>query len=86
MNFIGCKEEQVTGGVVSVDVEVESCKDSDGGINKDIQGIVTVGDEDSTDECVAGLLIEYYCDGDNKANQNIRCPNECSAGKCIYIK
>lgn len=81
--LVGCKKEEPTGAVVGIEEEDLSCKDSDGGINKDVQGVVTIGDEDYADNCVAGLLIEYYCDGDNKANQNIRCPNKCSGGKCI---
>lgn len=79
--LVGCKKESVTGGVV-VEEQSNECKDSDGGINKDTQGVVSVGDEDYSDECVAGLLIEYYCEGNNKQNQNIRCPNKCSSGKC----
>lgn len=80
--FVGCKEQSITGGAVAVDKVIERCKDSDGGIDKDVKGIVSVGGEDYSDACVAGLLIEHYCDGDDVANQNLRCPNECSNGKC----
>lgn len=89
--FVGCnwKNTSVTGGAVVVDKVIERCEDSDGGVNTDVQGVVTIGDEDYTDECiegvsVEGLLREYYCEGNNKANQNIeRCPSKCSNGKCI---
>jgi hypothetical protein len=79
--LIGCREESISGSTV-VDVVI-GCEDSDGGLNKDVKGVVTVGDEEYSDECVAGLLIEYYCDNGNKANQNVRCENKCSGGKCI---
>jgi len=79
--LIGCSEESITSDAV-VDLVI-GCEDSDGGLNKDVQGVVTVGDEDYSDECVMGLLIEYYCNNGNKANQNIRCENKCSGGKCI---
>ena len=77
--LIGCKNEDVTGAVVLQ----EGCQDSDGGINKGTQGVVTLEDEDYSDDCVAGILIEYYCDGDNVANQNIRCKDKCNGGKCV---
>lgn len=80
--LVGCKDTEVTGGVV-IEEEIEICKDSDGGINKEVKGILSVEDEDYADACLSGILIEYYCDGDQKANQNIRCPNECKNGKCI---
>lgn len=80
--LVSCKKTSIEGGVVVEEI-VEGCKDSDGGINKDVQGVVGVGDKDYSDECVAGLLIEYYCDGNNKANQNIRCADKCRDGKCI---
>ncbi len=78
--LVGCKKQEITGNVVAVQV---GCQDTDGGIEKATQGVVTLGDEDYTDDCVAGLLIEYYCDGGQVANQNIRCPNKCSGGKCV---
>ena len=80
--LVGCKEEPVTGAVV-VEQETQKCKDSDNGINTEIQGVVTVGDEDYADDCIAGLLIEYFCEGNQKVNQNLRCTNKCSSGKCI---
>jgi len=79
--LVGCKKEAITGGVV-IEQETQECKDSDNGINQETQGVVTVGDEDYTDDCIAGLLIEYFCEGDQKVNQNLRCPNKCSNGKC----
>ncbi len=78
----GCKSTEVTGGAVGVDTATE-CKDSDGGIDKGIKGIISVGDETHADSCVAGILIEYYCDGDKIVNQNMRCADICSNGKCI---
>ena len=78
----GCSKGTPTGNVVAVDSVIKACQDSDNGINKDTKGIVSVGDEIYSDSCVSGLLVEYYCDEGNKANQNIRCANGCSNGKC----
>lgn len=80
--LVGCKESSITGDV-TVEEAIEGCKDSDGGINPDVKGMLYVGGKDYADACVSGLLIEYYCDNGNKANQNIRCDIECSNGKCI---
>lgn len=79
----GCKDMQITGGAVAVDRAIDGCKDSDGGVNKEVKGMVSAGEDIYADSCVGGLLIEYYCDGDNKANQNVRCENKCMDGKCI---
>ena len=82
--LVGCNKEEITGGVVGISVEKEeACEDTDGGIDPDVKGILHVGDMGYADACVSGILIEYYCDGNNKANQNIRCPNKCYNGKCI---
>ena len=88
--LIGCKNKSITGGAVAVDKidpaadqSTGTCKDSDQGIDTDIKCVVTVGDAKYYDTCLGGLLVEYYCDGDNQANQNIRCENECDGGKCI---
>ena len=78
----GDGEQSITEGAVVVDELVEKCTDSDGGVNTAVQGVVSVEDEDYADECVAGFLIEYYCDGDNVVNQNMRCPDGCTRGKC----
>jgi len=97
--LVGCKDNSITGGAIAVDKVIKetadntvkgaaqtslgSCKDSDSGINKEVKGIVTAGEEKFYDTCLNGLLLEYYCDGNNRANQNIRCPNKCDGGKCV---
>ena len=97
--LIGCKSSSITGEAIAVDKGIKettdkpaketaealtgTCKDSDSGIDTASKGIVTVGSERSYDTCLNGLLLEYYCDGNNKANQNIRCPNKCDGGKCV---
>ena len=78
----GCKGTEVTGGVVGVNIATEICEDTDGGIDKGIKGVTSAGDETYSDACVTGILIEYYCDGDSIVNQNMRCANGCSNGKC----
>jgi len=81
--LVGCGDETaITGGAVAVDTAIGTCEDTDGGVNKDVKGIVSVEDEDHVDSCVAGLLIEYSCDGNKATNQNIRCPDGCKNGKC----
>ncbi len=89
--LIGCsKNNEVTGNVVAADKSAKpdtiqatgTCKDSDDGINTKIKGIVDSDGKRYYDTCLTGILVEYYCDGDKLANQNIRCPNECSGGKC----
>lgn len=83
--LVGCSDDvQVSGDVVGIEVEETdaACTDSDGGIDKMTKGIVNAGDELFSDICVAGLLIEYYCDGDKVTSQNMRCSNACSNGKC----
>lgn len=77
--LVGCNKQGITGGTTTA----LTCQDSDGGLNTDVKGIVYVEGKDYADACITGLLIEYYCDGNKLANQNIRCPNECSNGKCI---
>jgi len=82
--LVVCKEkEEITGGVVGVGAGKEGCEDSDGGVEPNVKGILHVGDMYYADACVSGILIEYYCEGNNKANQNTRCPNKCYNGKCI---
>ncbi len=82
--LVSCRDkEEITGNVIGTGSDKEqSCEDTDGGIVPDVKGILRIGDMDYADACVSGILIEYYCDGNQKANQNIRCPNKCLNGKC----
>ena len=79
--LVGCGDNSITGGAVAGGLNA-ICADSDGGIDKETKGIVSVGEERYADSCVAGLLIEYSCEGNKVTNQNIRCDNKCSNGKC----
>jgi len=56
------------------------CTDSDGGINKDVQGTVVSNGIKRTDLCYGPFVVEYYCDNGKLANVNVRC--NCSEGKC----
>lgn len=64
------------------------CTDSDGGLTKETAGKVTgvLNGEEYTvyDRCIAGLLIEYFCEGNTYQNQNLRCPEgtRCVGGAC----
>lgn len=86
ISIAGCGQEaKITGKAVS---DVAVCDDTDGGDNIDVKGTVS-GISSSgenfihNDECVAGLLIEYYCEDKSPKNHNQRCPNKCSDGACI---
>jgi len=83
----GCGSSSITGGAVLDEPEledvVEACTDSDNGVNINMQGKVYFESEGYADECVGGILVEYYCEDQKVANQNIRCENECVRGKCI---
>jgi len=70
----GCGQEEVTGKVV-----LEQCTDSDGGNNINEKGTTN----EFSDKCVAGLLIEYYCEDGKAVNQNHRCPDKCVDGACV---
>lgn len=72
-----CTGEGVAGKVVQ---EVTACTDTDGGNNAEEKGTVN---NEFTDKCVAGLLIEYYCEDNKPANQNHRCPDKCVSGACV---
>ncbi len=76
----GCSQAdqvKITGEVVK---EFTKCIDSDNGNNIEEKG--TVNDE-LTDKCMAGLLIEYYCEDNKPVNQNHRCLNKCVDGACV---
>jgi len=89
-----CAKENATGNAVADVKQVNtvisiSCEDSDAGLVKDIRGTVKAEMSDGsvveeTDKCIAGLLIEYYCEGNNLENQNLRCNSEdvCNQGRC----
>lgn len=80
------KKQELTGAVVGVAGELPAetlCKDSDNGKNSTIKGILSIGEDSYADSCIGGLLVEYYCDGNTKSNQNIRCPNKCLNGQCV---
>ncbi len=75
----GCSQSQedVTGSVVQ---EVARCTDTDKGNNIKEKGTVN---GELTDQCAAGILIEYYCKDGKPVNQNQRCPDKCVDGACV---
>lgn len=63
-----------------------SCKDSDGGVNAEMFGIVETVLNDGKvvkyeDSCLGSFLVEYYCSGNDVLNKNIPCTN-CLGGVC----
>jgi len=72
----GCGKAKVTGKAV----QETGCADSDDGNNIKEQGTVN---NELSDKCVAGILIEYYCEDNKPVNQNHRCQNKCMDGACV---
>ena len=89
----GCKGS-ITGGTVDDTEEIlaeetaeDSCRDTDNGIDKENRGTVSGfidGEKyEMQDKCIAGLLIEYYCENSKPLNQNFRCEDKCLNGACV---
>jgi hypothetical protein len=86
------KDVAETVGVIEEQQEPDGgCSDSDGGITKETAGKVTGtlnGEEYIIyDKCIAGLLVEYFCENNKNVNQNFRCPEDtkCAGGACRSI-
>jgi len=84
-------EEELAEPVKRASKKPGSCEDSDGGVERDKAGKV-MGISDSEeytlyDKCIAGILLEYYCEQDKSQNQNLRCPEgtKCLGGACRLI-
>ena len=88
--IVSCKGNDITGEAVT-DVEKaltgDSCEETDNGIDTENKGYVSGLKDGKTynvvDRCIAGLLVEYYCEDNKPVNQNIRCPGKCSDGACV---
>lgn len=62
----------------------EVCTDSDGGLNYTMTGTVEKGGSQYQDYCAgAGLLLEYYCDGNTVRSQTYDCHGPCGDGRCL---
>lgn len=80
-------------GKVAQQVGEFSCADSDGGVAAEKAGKVTGlsnGEEYVYyDKCYppSPILVEYYCEGNEFKNQNVRCPSgtKCLGGLCRTI-
>ena len=63
-----------------------TCTDTDNGVNTDVQGTVTKGNETHTDYCIdSSQVIEYSCLSNAITMASIICPSgkECKDGACI---
>ena len=63
------------------------CSDSDGGLKIETKGTVNATlangtNLNLTDECMMGVLVEYYCKENAAVNKNTRCANKCVNGTC----
>ena len=86
--IVGCGSNNITGNVVLEGAtQANSCEDTDNGVDTATKGAVSGIDNgaeyEKEDICLAGLLVEYYCEDNKPVNQNIRCDNECSKGACV---
>jgi len=88
--IVGCGSNNITGrAAVDVDgaLTADGCEDTDGGIDSEIKGTISgfVNGEQygKSDDCIGGLLVEYYCEENKAANQNIRCEGKCLNGACV---
>ena len=69
--------------------QVQTCTDSDGGLNYYVKGTCTSCNIQGgfcsamIDTCSAKTLTECYCEGNNIASINNLCPNGCNDGACI---
>ena len=69
-----------------------SCSDSDGGIEYDIAGEVTLESDLNgsilrthfVDSCSGNIVTEYYCRGKNVKNKQHNCSEYCNNGRCEY--
>lgn len=65
---------------------VNSCYDSDFGLNYNVKGYVNVtnssGTKTSWDVCNGNNVTEYYCVGSNSATKSNYCVNGCNNGAC----
>jgi hypothetical protein len=84
----GCSDGACLSEKVVVEDEVESCVDSDGGLNYDVKGnlsgSVSIYGLVFDDYCSnSENLTEFYCSDDPGVfSQEYRCPNGCANGVC----
>lgn len=65
---------------------IPECSDSDGGIEPDVNGVVSVSGENASDYCIdASLLLEYSCLNGTIDNSTLGCGEGrlCELGRCI---
>lgn len=61
-----------------------ACTDSDGGLNYNVYGYVTLHTQVFKDKCTGNTLTEYYCrDGKYKESKPYTCPGKCLNGQCV---
>ncbi|MBW1838696.1 MAG: hypothetical protein JRI49_02080, partial [Deltaproteobacteria bacterium] len=58
------------------------CTDSDGGINYYEWGQVRANSGASGESCTSGIMHEYYCEDNERAQTDFTCPYGCGYGKC----
>ena len=86
----GCPQEGPSGnGGQVVAPPQEFCTDSDGGKNEFAAGTVSSHSGTFADRCLGNgeMVLEYYCDGNRVASENIACPpgHKCYSGECREI-
>ncbi|MDP2925323.1 MAG: hypothetical protein Q8N99_03050 [Nanoarchaeota archaeon] len=62
---------------------VESCSDSDNGLNYNLGGSVDDNNGNYGDYCSNGKLMEAYCEDTKVSWREYSCSGECSDGECV---
>ena len=76
---------QTATAIISFELRLSQCTDSDSGKNYFEKGVVTLraSDETFTDTCEGNLLMEGTCDEWGGKVYEVNCPNGCQDGACI---
>ena len=62
---------------------VETCTDSDGGLNYSEKGVVYYGQNEFNDYCLGSDLVEWYCKYNEVSALKYKCPESCQNGACM---
>jgi len=86
-SFVGVEDDEPQAGAGAAPAKnyINTCTDSEDGINERIKGTVTGMlngvKYEIEDKCIKkDYVIDYYCDGDVYKNKNFVC--QCSDGAC----
>ena len=87
-SYINDEGKAVVDGVeTNIKTDSVYCADTDGGKDETVRGIISGVKQNGEvyremDECLGGILLEYYCEDNKVMSENIRCANQCYFGGC----